>query len=227
MKYGADGYAIYWYCLELIAGDLDGVNANFELSHDAEVIGYDLRIDQLRVEEIMRYMVDLQLFEASNGTVTCLKIAKFLDKKTTRNKDILAIIDKFNESKNVADKSGQAGDSPKQSRLDKNRLEENRLDIYNHTPEDSLESKKPTLAGLICRDLNGMGFTGINPSNPKFLAVLESGGTHAEFIDKAKVIPNDKKNFNYLIAAVIGERKNAGDIPEANKKPKSKLDKFL
>lgn len=126
MKYGADGYAVYWYCIELIAGDLEGENATFELSHDAEVIGYDLKIDQLRVEEIMRYMVDLNLFELSNEKITCLKIAKFLDKKMTRNSDILAIIDKFNETKNVADNLGQSPDSPQHSRLEEKRKEETR-----------------------------------------------------------------------------------------------------
>ena len=119
MKYGADGYAIYWYCLELIAGDLDQAKATFELSHDAEVIGYDLKIDQLRVEEIMKYMVSLKLFEEQNSTVTCLKLAKFLDKKNTRNPEIHAIIDSIS----VADSRGQLPDSPRMSPPDKNRLD--------------------------------------------------------------------------------------------------------
>jgi len=94
VKYGADGYAVYWYCLELIAGDLGHTDQiTFELKHDAEVIGHNLKIDTLRVEEIMRYMVSLGLFENSSGTVTCLKLAKYLDKKTTRNERIHAIID--------------------------------------------------------------------------------------------------------------------------------------
>ena len=117
MRYGADGYAVYWYCVELIAGDLDSERANFELSHDAEVIGYDLKIDQLRVEEIMSYMVNLELFESAGSTITCMKIAKFLDKKSTRNPEIHAIIDKFTAlSETVADKRGHVPDSPKQIR---------------------------------------------------------------------------------------------------------------
>lgn len=124
MKYGADGYAVYWYCLELIAGDLDQSKATFELSHDAEVIGYDLRIDQLRVEEIMNYMVSVNLFQQSNDTIMCLKLAKFLDKKNTRNPEIHAIID----SLSVADSHGQTADSPEMSPPDKNRLDKTRLD---------------------------------------------------------------------------------------------------
>ena len=51
MRYGADGYGLYWYCLELIAGKVDGSNVTFELEHDAEILAHDLRIDSLRVDE--------------------------------------------------------------------------------------------------------------------------------------------------------------------------------
>lgn len=93
MKYGADGYAVYWYCLECIAGDLGDKGITFELKHDAEVIAGNLKIDQLRVEEIMHYLVGLELFEKHENVITCLKLAKYLDKKTTRNKTIHEIID--------------------------------------------------------------------------------------------------------------------------------------
>jgi len=110
MRYGADGYAIYWYCLELIASDLgESKQITFELCHDAEVIGHNLKIDQIRVEEIMRYMVDIGLFDEASGTITCLKLAKYLDKKTTRNKTIHAIIDAANS---VPDCPRQSLDSP-------------------------------------------------------------------------------------------------------------------
>lgn len=94
IRYGADGYAIYWYCLELIAADLGASEKiTFELRHDAEVIGHNLKIDSARVEEIMRYMIALELFEQSSDTITCLKLAKYLDKKSTRNTTIHKIID--------------------------------------------------------------------------------------------------------------------------------------
>lgn len=94
MRYGAEGYAIYWYCLELIAGDLgEQESINFELKHDAEVIAFNLKVDTLKVEEVMRYMVQIGLFEEIDNIITCLKIAKYLEKKTTRNKTIHKIID--------------------------------------------------------------------------------------------------------------------------------------
>ncbi len=93
MRYGAEGYAIYWYCLELIAGDLgESKDINFDLNHDAEVIGFNLKIDQLRVEEIMKYMISIGLFAEINGVISCIKLAKYLDIKTTSNESIKKII---------------------------------------------------------------------------------------------------------------------------------------
>lgn len=105
MRYGADGYAVYWYCLELIAGDLGSEPViTFELKHDAEVIAYNLKLDTIKVEEMMRFMVSLGLFEQSGDIITCLKLAKYIDKKNTRNTTIHRIVDKAQEL--VADKSG-------------------------------------------------------------------------------------------------------------------------
>lgn len=135
IKYGADGYAIYWYCLELIAGDLGQDEITFELKHDAEVIGHNLKIDTLRVEEIMMYMVRLGLFTQSNNTITCLKLAKYLEKKTTRNKTIHKIIDTANSLNNnqlpvhVPDSRGQSGNCPGLSPLDTD-TDTEREDIY-------------------------------------------------------------------------------------------------
>mgnify|MGYP003423080361 CR=1 FL=1 len=111
IRYGADGYAIYWYCLELIAADLGASDKiTFELRHDAEVIGHNLKIDSVRVEEIMRFMVSLELFEQSTGTITCLKLAKYLDKKSTRNITIHKIIDSASLlSRTNQDKPGLSG----------------------------------------------------------------------------------------------------------------------
>ncbi len=126
MKYGADGYAIYWYCLELISSDLGmEENITFELKHDAEVIGFNLKIDQLLVEEIMTFMVGLGLFEQSNNIITCLDLAKHLDKRITRNSTIHKIIDfhsmQTQAYKSVSDKAGQTEtvpDCPRSSPLD-------------------------------------------------------------------------------------------------------------
>lgn len=35
MKYGVQGYGLYYYCVEIIAGNLTTENITFELEHDA------------------------------------------------------------------------------------------------------------------------------------------------------------------------------------------------
>lgn len=147
MRYGAEGYAIYWYCLELIAGDLgEASDINFELKHDAEVIGFNLKIDQLRVEEIMKYMVSIDLFGQQNGVVSCIKLAKYLDKKNTRNQYIHSIIDKVKTDEDVADMPELVADKSGHSVTNPARREEIRLD-KNITTIDTnvsiVENDKP------------------------------------------------------------------------------------
>lgn len=84
-KFGADGYAIYWFCLEAIAYEVDKDNLTFDLKEDAETIGFELDIQEHRVEEIMNYMVSVGLFESSNNVITCLKLAERLDKSMTNS----------------------------------------------------------------------------------------------------------------------------------------------
>ncbi len=137
MRYGADGYATYWYCLELIAGKVDTKNIAFELEHDAEIIGHVLKIDQIRAQEIMLYMTDLGLFDNSDGVITCLKMATRLDDTNSRNPQIKQIVNKLygqkaledGTSDSSEDSPGNPEDSPTksvQNRSDENRTDENK-----------------------------------------------------------------------------------------------------
>lgn len=84
IRYGAEGYGIYWYCLELIAGSVSNHNLTFELEHDAEIISKDFDLHEDHVAEMMRYMCDLGLFEVGDGgMITCLKMALRLDQSAT------------------------------------------------------------------------------------------------------------------------------------------------
>lgn len=82
LKYGAQGYGIYWYCLELIARNVEKHNLTFELEHDAELIADDFKLSTDLVQHIMTYMVELGLFENSTGVITCLKMATRTDEYT-------------------------------------------------------------------------------------------------------------------------------------------------
>lgn len=101
IRYGAVGYAIYFHCLELIAAGINDSNITFQLEHDSEIIADDLRIQGNQdksgkelVEEIMRFMIQLNLFEESNGHIFCFKMLKRLDSSMTSSSKLRDLINK-------------------------------------------------------------------------------------------------------------------------------------
>lgn len=90
IRYGVTGYAIYFHCLELIAGDISETNITFQLEHDSEIIADNLRIKGTAeksgiaiVEEIMRYILDLGLFQERDNRIFCFKLLKRIDLSMT------------------------------------------------------------------------------------------------------------------------------------------------
>lgn len=99
IRHGAVGYAIYFHCLELIAGDVSETNITFELEHDSEIIAENLHIRGSAeksgiaiVEEIMRTIIGLGLFQENGGRVFCFKLLKRLDLSMTSNPDFRKLI---------------------------------------------------------------------------------------------------------------------------------------
>jgi hypothetical protein len=117
-KYGVTGYGVYWYCLELIARNVDKHNLTFALEHDAELIADDFKLSAELVEEMMMYMVRLDLFENAHGIITCLKMSTRTDEYTQK------VINKSGHSPvNVPTITGQ---NPEKSELrEEKRREEN------------------------------------------------------------------------------------------------------
>ena len=119
LDYGLEGYGLYWYCIELIASKIDNDNITFELEHDARIIARNTGSTPQKVEEMMRYFVNLGLFEDSTGVITCIKLAKRLDKSMTSNPQMREIIGKLKSHDLIMTESAK----PMQDkiRLDKNR----------------------------------------------------------------------------------------------------------
>lgn len=134
LKYGMEGYGIYWYCLELIAQNVEKHNLTFELEHDAEIISADTNIRIDLVEEMMAYMVDLQLFESSGGVITCLKMASRTDEYTQKL---------IKQSENVGMISGQSprkSELKEENRVDNNSSEKNKRERFNPPTIQEIES---------------------------------------------------------------------------------------
>ncbi len=130
LDYGLEGYGLYWYCIELIAGKVDKDHITFELEHDARIIARNTGSTAQKVEEMMKYFVSIGLFECSNNTITCLKLAKRLDKSMTSNPQMREIIENFKSHDPIMIESAK----PMQDkiRLDKSRTEKRRADSLDY-----------------------------------------------------------------------------------------------
>lgn len=100
LKYGVQGYGLYFYCLELIASNVGLGRLTFELEHDSELIAIDTNISRELVEDMMRYMVNLGLFENTDGKVSCLKLLSRIDQSQSGNPKFRAEVAALKAAKN-------------------------------------------------------------------------------------------------------------------------------
>jgi hypothetical protein len=115
LDYGAAGYGLYWYCVELIAKNVSPTNITFELEHDARIIARNLNLSVQETKDMMQKMVDLGLFDINtNNKITCLSIAYRLDDSMRKGRQVDEIVKKFNDS----EKSRKIPDDSRKSLLD-------------------------------------------------------------------------------------------------------------
>jgi hypothetical protein len=91
MKYGFEGFGLYWYCIESVCHNLEP-RLTFELEEDAEILAHVGSMDSRVIEEAMLYMVNLGLFSEADGVIACRKLALYLGDNLTRNTDLKGII---------------------------------------------------------------------------------------------------------------------------------------
>lgn len=108
IRYGMQGYGLYWYCLELIASEVDSNKLTFELEHDSEILAHDTGINHKVVEEMMFYMIELGLFENIDGVITCFALAKRADEYLVKS---LKRDGKLQRLENIRTKSRQCPDN--------------------------------------------------------------------------------------------------------------------
>lgn len=100
LDYGLEGYGLYWYCIELIAGKISADNLTFSLEHDCRIIARNTGCTVQRAAEMMTRFVDLGLFENKDGLISCLKLAKRLDKSMTSNPEMRGMINQMKVKNN-------------------------------------------------------------------------------------------------------------------------------
>lgn len=153
LDYSLEGYGLYWYCIELIAGKVTKENITFELEHDARIIARNTGATAQKVEEMMRYFVDIGLFECSDNVITCLKLAKRLDKSMTSNPQMREIIEKLKSHDGVMTES----ENPMQDQI--------RLDQIREDKDK--KSEKPKSKKQVSRSLDYSGWPAM-PSDELF-----------------------------------------------------------
>ena len=84
LDYGLEGYGLYWYCIELIAQNVNGDNLTFELEHDCRIIARNTGSTPQKVEQMMKSFIGLGLLNADDGHVFCFKLASRCDDFTAK-----------------------------------------------------------------------------------------------------------------------------------------------
>ena len=132
LDYGLEGYGLYWYCIELIAGKVDAENLTFSLEHDARIIARNTGSTTQKVTEMMTRFVSLGLFQDNDGLITCLRLAKRLNKSMTSNPEMRKAIENMNKNHDsIMTQSGLI-------MQEENRTEENRTDKEEVAPQKKL-----------------------------------------------------------------------------------------
>jgi len=151
LEFGVKGYGLYFYCLEIIAGTLDSENITFELEPDAEILARRLSMDTIEVEKIMKRCIEFGLFElaAKSGRITCLKVAKFIDKSQSKNPEMIRMIERFKEIRGLPGTSKKIPENPGGSVPEENRREENirdnNINMSDSNSEDELFSESESV----------------------------------------------------------------------------------
>tara|TARA_R110000824_G_scaffold396707_2_gene598634 strand:- start:221 stop:988 length:768 start_codon:yes stop_codon:yes gene_type:complete len=128
LDYGLEGYGLYWYCIELIANDVEPEKLNFELEHDCRVIARNTGSTVQRVQEMMTKFVDVGLFENSTGVITCLKLARVSDDYTAKlirsNQATGRMVNGVRQTPTNSDKNPLEESKTKESRADNSNQKE-------------------------------------------------------------------------------------------------------
>ena len=94
-------------------------------------------------------------------------------------------------------------------------LNERATNVQPNNNQEPLTINQETLnthIGEICKKIISIGINPINPSNPTFTTLVESGATIGEFEYAALQAKKNNKGFSYLLAIVKNEREQAKNL---------------
>ena len=148
-KFGIEGYGLYFAVLESISFQLETDDPIPDLEEDAQDMAECFHMDTMRVEEIIKYCLEIELFSRSKetGRLVCLKLLSHLDNTMSSNPEIRNILSNFK-------KLEVASNPLKQIRLDKTRLDKNKIRHLQHVflTEDEYEKLQHDYGKAVTED---------------------------------------------------------------------------
>ena len=157
LRYGLEGYGLYWYLLECIARTVEPHNLTYELEEDSELLAAELNMNREQVEEMMLFMVDLSLFEQTDGIVSCLKLRDRSDEYTQK------LLRKVGSVRTI---SGPAPEKVPPIRTEQNRTDKNRTETTTTSPAKA--GNRPPVQEIV--DL----YHEILPDNPRVMKITDT-----------------------------------------------------
>ena len=134
LDHGLKGYGLYWYCLELIANKFDHTNINLDLKHDARIIAKNTSETAKEVEDMMRRMVELDLFSQSQGVIQCLKLGSRFEASASSHplvRDMVKQLKATNGKVMIKSQSNHNIVTAEEKRIEEKRVEEKHLSNFN------------------------------------------------------------------------------------------------
>jgi Domain of unknown function (DUF4373) len=192
-KAGLEGYGFYFKLLEIVASNMDSSNG-CGMTYSLSRWGRQANISTKKAVFLLQCCHDVSLIIAQrvndDMTVNIPNLLKYRD----------------NHTKNLQATSKQELELELDKELDKE-MSESVEGSQIPEVENNKKTHTQIQIGLIADGLKKIGMMPINPTLPKFIALLEAGATADEFVNTAlEKRGTDKFNFSYLLT-VMGNRR--------------------
>lgn len=203
-KAGLEAYGFYFKMLEIVAEVIDATDRH-EVTYSLSRWGRQANISTKKFVFLSQCCADvgLMLVQRCNDDMT-VKIPNLLKYRDNHTKNLQVTSKQELEEDKDKDKDKELSESVEGSQI----------------PEDENIKKTHTQIqiGLISESLKKIGMMPINPTLPKFIALLEAGATVDEFVSTAnEKRGTDKFNFSYLLTVMGNRRQEAASQGKLHK----------
>jgi len=125
IKYGLEGYGLYFACVELIAASLSADDCSFELEHDEILLAHKFKKTPNKIKEMLTYMVEIGLLQYNDQSkrLMCIQLLKRVDNTMAQNPEIRKIMNNGDFKKLKETLNNLKSFKAEQNRIDKIRTD--------------------------------------------------------------------------------------------------------